>query len=69
MEDEGYYAALIRMFEQALKWTMPLPANRREPFLNRLQRVREAARRIGWGLSDELGDLWDAVVEDDGASG
>jgi hypothetical protein len=69
MEDEGYYAALIRMFEQALKWTMPLPANRREPFLNRLQRVREAARRIGWGVGDELGDLWDAVAEDDGAGG
>jgi hypothetical protein len=69
MEDEGYYAALIRMFEQALKWAMPLAANRRAPFLNRLQRVREAGRRIGWGVGDELSDLWDAVAEDDGAGG
>jgi len=68
MEDEGYYAALVRMFEQALKWAMPLPANRRALFLNRLQRVREAARRISWGVGDGLGDLWDAVA-DDGAGG
>ena len=67
MEDEGYYAALIRMFEQSLKWAMHLPANSRAPFLDRLRRVREAGRRIGWGVGDELGDLWDAVAEDDGA--
>jgi hypothetical protein len=69
MEDEGYYAALIRMFEQALKWAMHLPANSRAPFLDRLHRVREAGRNIGWGVGDELGDLWDAVSEDDGADG
>ena len=69
MEDEGYYAALIRMFEQALKWAIPLPESRRAPFLDRLGRVREAGRRIGWGVGDELGDLWNAVPEDDGANG
>ena len=69
MEDEGYYAALIRMFEQALKWAMPLPGDCRASFLDRLHRVREAGCRIGWGVGDELGDLWDAVAEDDGANG
>jgi hypothetical protein len=69
MEDEGYYAALIRMFEQALKWSMLLPQSRRAPLLNRLRRIREAGRSIGWGVGDELCDLWDAVSEDEGASG
>ena len=57
MEDEGYYASLIRMFEQALKLAMPLPGDSRASFLDRLHRVREAGRRIGWGVDDELGDL------------
>jgi hypothetical protein len=64
MEDEGYYAALIRMFEQALKWAMHLSANSRTSFLDRLHRVREAGRRVGWGVGDELGCLWDEVAED-----
>ncbi len=25
MDDEGYFSALVRMFEQALKWVMLLP--------------------------------------------
>jgi hypothetical protein len=69
MEDEGYCAALIRMFEQSLKWAMHLPANSRAPFLDRLRHVREAGRRIGWGVGDGLDDLWDALSEADGADG
>ena len=69
MEDEGYYAALIRMFEQSLKWAMHLPANSRAPFLDRQRHVREAGRRIGLGVGDELGDLWDAVADDDESDG
>ena len=33
VDDEGYYDALVRMFEQALKTVMALPEKRRESFL------------------------------------
>ena len=39
VDDEGYYYALVRMFEQALKTVMALPETRRESFLDRLQDV------------------------------
>jgi hypothetical protein len=42
MEDEGYYAALIRTFEQALKWAIPLPESRR--FLIQEPKVQT----LGW---------------------
>jgi hypothetical protein len=29
MEDEGYFLALVRMFEQALKWVVQLPKTQR----------------------------------------
>jgi hypothetical protein len=31
MEDEGYFSALVLMFEQALKWVTALPENQQKP--------------------------------------
>jgi hypothetical protein len=58
LDDEGYYDALVRMFEQALKTVMALPETRRESFLDRLQDVRESGQGIGWGVGDAFNDLW-----------
>ena len=58
MDDEGYYSALVLMFEQALKWVTTLPENQQKPLLERLGRVRTAGRQIGWGVGDEMADLW-----------
>ena len=58
MDDEGYYSALVLMFEQALKWVTTLPENQQKPLLERLGRVRAAGRQIGWGVGDEMADLW-----------
>src|SRR5258706_7740023 len=58
LEDEGYYSALVLMFEQALKRTLSLPENGRALFLERLGSVRVAARKIGWGVSDAMAELW-----------
>ena len=58
MEDEGYYSALVLMFEQALKWVTTLPENQQKPLLERLGRVRAAGRQIGWGVGNEMADLW-----------
>ena len=56
LDDEGYYDALVRMFEQALKTVMALPETRRESFLGRLQDVRESGQGIGWGVGDAFNE-------------
>jgi hypothetical protein len=58
VDDEGYYYALVRMFEQALKTVMALPETRRESFLDRLQDVRASGQVLGWGVGDAFNDLW-----------
>ncbi len=40
MDDEGYFDALVHMFEQALKIINQLEANQQEPFAERLEQVR-----------------------------
>ena len=58
VDDEGYYYALVRMFEQALKTVMALPERGAESFLDRLQDVRASGQVLGWGVGDAFNDLW-----------
>ena len=44
MEDEGYFAALVRMFEQALTAVDRLPASERASFYGRLDPLRSRGR-------------------------
>lgn len=53
MDDVGYYDALVRMFEQALKAVAELPPDRRHLFLERLDRVQHSSQNFGYGVSDE----------------
>ncbi|MGA7325093.1 MAG: hypothetical protein WBX25_11550 [Rhodomicrobium sp.] len=69
MDDEGYYTALVLMFEQALKRTLSLPEGERAHFLERLGRVRAAAQKIGWGFGDGMAALWYAFANESGAEG
>jgi hypothetical protein len=64
LEDEGYYSALVLMFEQALKRTLSLPESERAPFLKRLGGVRVEARQIGWGVSDAMAELWWLMLDE-----
>lgn len=59
MDDEGYYSALARMFEQALKATMALPKPQRDELLDRLEDVRVAGQDYGWGVGDDFNWLWE----------
>jgi hypothetical protein len=52
LEDEAYYSALVRMFEQGLTQAIELPTAERNKMLKRLDTVRESLRGIGWGVSD-----------------
>jgi hypothetical protein len=53
-DDEGYFDALVRMFEQALKLTDALPADRRDGLVARLERVRDVSHDFGYGVGDEM---------------
>jgi len=58
LDDESYYDALVRMFEQALKAVMTLPETQREPFLDRLEDIRAWGQGMGWGLGYDFNALW-----------
>jgi hypothetical protein len=64
LEDEGYYSALVLMFERALKRSLSLPESEQAPFLKRLGGVRVAAQKIGWGVGDAMAELW-CLVHDE----
>jgi hypothetical protein len=53
-DDEGYFNALVRMFEQALKIANALSVERRDELLTRLNSVRVISRNIGYGVEDDM---------------
>ena len=65
MEDESYFVALIRMYDRSLKFALNLPPAERPAYLERLDKLRSRARHVGWGVQDELNDLWHAADLDE----
>jgi hypothetical protein len=63
MDDEGYYVALVRMFEQALTAVERLPALEHASLYERLDPLRSKAGSLGWGVQDELNELWHSIVQ------
>jgi hypothetical protein len=61
MEDESYFVALIRMYDRALTFVSKLPPAERATYLERLDKLRSRSRHVGWGVEDNLNDLWYAV--------
>lgn len=57
LQDEGYFDALVRMFEQALKTACGLPAGQREPLLDRLGAVRDICHNFGYGVGGDMDTL------------
>jgi hypothetical protein len=53
-EDESYYAALARMFEQALRVANTLPVDNRDVLVARLDRVRGISHKLGYGVGDDM---------------
>jgi hypothetical protein len=56
-QDEGYFDALVHMFEQALKVTCHLPAGERDALIVRLNRVRTISHNLGYGVGDDMDSL------------
>ena len=65
MEDEGYFLALIRMYNQALKYVSNLPVGSCTSYIDRLDKLRSRSRYVGWGVEDELNSLWYAAELDE----
>jgi hypothetical protein len=53
-DDESYFAALVRMFEQTLLVADRLPSNRRDGLFAWLNRVREISETFGYGVGDNM---------------
>ena len=66
MEDESYFAALIRMYGRSLEFVSSLPPAERATYIERLDKLRSRGRRIGWGVEEELNSLWYAAALDQG---
>ncbi|MGA2219368.1 MAG: hypothetical protein ABSG51_14845 [Terracidiphilus sp.] len=56
-QDEGYFYALVNMFEQALKATCQLPGGDRDALIARLDRVRTISHNFGYCVGDDMDDL------------
>lgn len=57
LDDEGYYDALVRMFDQALKVSVTLETELRGIMLDRLDAVRRISQNFGYGVGDDMDDL------------
>ena len=57
LQDEGYFDALVRMFEQALKTIASLADAQRQPLWDRLDTVRSTCHNFGYGVGDDMDDL------------
>ena len=57
LQNEAYFDALVRMFEQAAKQVRSLPAERHEVFGARLVAACQHCRDLGYGVYDEVRDI------------
>jgi hypothetical protein len=65
LQDEGYFDALVRMFEQALKTIASLADAQRQPLWDRLRTAQRICRNFGYGVSDDMRDLLAEYGADD----
>jgi hypothetical protein len=56
-QDDSYFDALVRMFEQAVKIIAQLPASDRNPLIARLAKVRTISHNFGYGVGDDMDSL------------
>lgn len=64
-EDERYFTALVRMFDQALSVVATLDTSSRPALLQRLDAVRTVSGAVGGGVKDAMDELWSEYVWED----
>jgi len=65
MEDEGYFAALIRMYERSLEIVSSLAPAERMIHLGRLDKLRSRGRNVSWAIEEGFNSLWCAAALDE----
>lgn len=65
LQDEGYFDALVRMFGQALKTIDGLPQHCKPALMARLDSVRHISHNFGYGVGDDMDDLFPEYGFDD----
>jgi hypothetical protein len=65
LQDEAYFDALVRMFEQALKTIASLTDAQRQPLWDRLDTVRSTCHNVGYGVGEDMDDLLAEYGADD----
>jgi len=61
-DDEGFFDALVRMFERALVLVNTLPPSGRVKLIRRLDAVRKISHKIGYGVGDDMDSLLSKYV-------
>jgi hypothetical protein len=56
-QDDSYFNALVRMFDQALKVVNTMPVGARDALMVRLNRVRIISHNFGYGVGDDLDSI------------
>ena len=56
-QDDSYFDALVRMFEQALKAIGQLSTSSRNALVARLDKVRAISHNFGYGVGDDMDSL------------
>jgi hypothetical protein len=64
MEDESYFAALIRMYGWSLEIVSSLVPAERTTYLERLDKLRSRGRNVGWLVAEEFNSLWYEAVDE-----
>lgn len=56
-QDESYFDALVRMFNQAVATANRLPVGSRAALIVRLNRVRSISHELGYGVGDDMDSI------------
>jgi hypothetical protein len=56
-QDESYFNALVRMFEQSVAAANTLPTETRDALIARLDRVRSISHKCGYGVGDDMDSI------------
>jgi hypothetical protein len=65
IEDESYFAALIRMYGRSIEFVSRLPPAERTTYLERLDKLRSRGRNVGWAVEEEFNSRWYAAALDE----
>ncbi len=57
LQDESYFDALVRMFDQTCKAVGAVPEDRGRELWGRLDAVRRLGHNLGYGVGDDMDDL------------